>query len=190
MIELKDADGRSFSMYSGDVAILSDSKVIPLSGQLILDKTQMNLGDTVTARWEMSGGKAPYDVDYWNWTLRSAGSQVDGGISGSMKSEEYSFTPALGDSCQFMIELKDADGRSFSMYSGDVAILQSEGIPKPTKTGDANNDGAIDIMDLVSIIDYIVSDTPSSSMANADANGDGLVDIMDLVWIIDVIVGG
>ena len=54
--------------------------------------------------------------------------------------------------------------------------------------GDANADGSIDIMDLVSIIDFIVSDTPSSSMANADANGDGTVDIMDLVWIIDVIV--
>ena len=56
--------------------------------------------------------------------------------------------------------------------------------------GDANADGSIDIMDLVSIIDFIVSDTPSSSMANADANGDGVVDIMDLVWIIDSIVGG
>ena len=60
----------------------------------------------------------------------------------------------------------------------------------PTLAGDANGDGGIDIMDLVSIIDYIVSDTSPTSIANADANEDGTVDIMDLVWIIDQIVGG
>lgn len=56
--------------------------------------------------------------------------------------------------------------------------------------GDATNDGTIDILDLVSIIDYIVSNTDPASLTNADANGDGSVDILDLVWIIDQIVGG
>ena len=56
--------------------------------------------------------------------------------------------------------------------------------------GDANNDGTVDIMDLVSIIDHIVSNTAPASPTNADANGDGVVDILDLVWIIDRIVGG
>ncbi len=54
--------------------------------------------------------------------------------------------------------------------------------------GDANADNAVDILDLVSIIDHIVSGTPCTSMINADANGDGNVDILDLVWIIDKIV--
>ncbi|NLC33377.1 MAG: leucine-rich repeat protein [Clostridiales bacterium] len=55
--------------------------------------------------------------------------------------------------------------------------------------GDANDDKKIDIMDLVAIIDYIVSDIEPVSIINADANASGHVDIMDLVWIIDVIVG-
>lgn len=55
--------------------------------------------------------------------------------------------------------------------------------------GDANADGSVDILDLVAVIDYIVSGTPCASMANADANNDDTVDIMDLVWIIDKIVG-
>jgi len=59
----------------------------------------------------------------------------------------------------------------------------------PALIGDASNDGTIDILDLVSIIDYIVSNTSPSSLVNADANGDGSVDILDLVWIIDRIVG-
>ena len=59
----------------------------------------------------------------------------------------------------------------------------------PALKGDATNDGAVDILDLVSIIDYIVSNTSPASPANADANGDGSIDILDLVWIIDKIVG-
>ena len=61
--------------------------------------------------------------------------------------------------------------------------------PAPAVIGDANGDNVIDILDLVSIIDYIVSNTNPMSLANADANGDGTVDILDLVWVIDRIVG-
>ena len=59
----------------------------------------------------------------------------------------------------------------------------------PALKGDATNDGSIDILDLVSIIDHIVSGAEPASQASADANGDGTVDILDLVWIIDRIVG-
>ena len=57
-----------------------------------------------------------------------------------------------------------------------------------TLPGDANNDKSVDIRDLVSIINFIVSGTTCDSMQNADANGDGYVDIRDLVWIINRIV--
>ncbi len=58
-----------------------------------------------------------------------------------------------------------------------------------TLRGDANDDKTVDILDLVSIIEFIVNGTPCPSMANADANGDSSVDILDLVWIIDELVG-
>ena len=63
---------------------------------------------------------------------------------------------------------------------------------KEAKPGDANDDGTVDILDLVAIIDYIVSGTAPKSLENANANGseDGTVDILDLVWVIDRIVGG
>jgi hypothetical protein len=57
--------------------------------------------------------------------------------------------------------------------------------PPAELPGDANGDNSLNILDLVAIIDYIVSETPAVSMKNADANGDGEVDILDLVWIID-----
>ncbi len=55
--------------------------------------------------------------------------------------------------------------------------------------GDANGDGNLDIVDLVSIIDFIVNGTHCPSMENADANGDKIIDIVDLVWIINKLVG-
>ena len=66
-----------------------------------------------------------------------------------------------------------------------LALLSTQPLP-----GDATNDGTIDILDLVSIIDWIVSNTSPASPANADANGDKTIDILDLVWVIDQIVGG
>jgi hypothetical protein len=59
----------------------------------------------------------------------------------------------------------------------------------PPLPGDANLDGKVNIQDLESLINYLVSKTPCKSMANADANGDKTVDIKDVKWIIDKIVG-
>lgn len=56
--------------------------------------------------------------------------------------------------------------------------------------GDANADGTVNILDLVAIIDYIVSGKQLDSLTNADTNEDGDVDILDLVLVIDRIVGG
>jgi thiol-disulfide isomerase/thioredoxin len=53
--------------------------------------------------------------------------------------------------------------------------------------GDVNDDGIIDICDLIAMIDCILSGT---SMPNADVNGDEVVDIHDLMWIIDWIIDG
>lgn len=74
-------------------------------------------------------------------------------------------------------------------YNGWAGIIDELLTDMPTAyPGDANGDGKVDILDLVAIIDYIVSGTHAQSMDNADANGDKTVDILDLVWVIDRIV--
>lgn len=52
-------------------------------------------------------------------------------------------------------------------------------------SGDATNDGTVDIRDMLSIIDYIVLGKQCESMNNADATGDGKVDLRDLIWIVE-----
>lgn len=60
----------------------------------------------------------------------------------------------------------------------------AKGIP-----GDANNDLEVNTLDLISLMNYLVKDTPCPSMKNADANQDSKVDHQDAVAIINMIVG-
>ena len=57
-------------------------------------------------------------------------------------------------------------------------------------TGDANGDGAVDISDIVAIVNSILG-KPSISFnaAAADINGDGEVDITDVVAVVNIILG-
>lgn len=60
----------------------------------------------------------------------------------------------------------------------------AKGIP-----GDANNDLEVNVEDLISLMNYLVKDTPCPSMKNADANQDSKVDHQNAVAIINMIVG-
>ena len=57
-------------------------------------------------------------------------------------------------------------------------------------TGDANGDGAVDVTDVVSIVNSILG-KPSASFnaAAADVNSDGEVDITDVVAVVNIILG-
>lgn len=66
-----------------------------------------------------------------------------------------------------------------------VSLAPDTGIP-----GDANNDGRVDPLDLISLSDYLARRIPCPSMGNADANGSGgEPDLVDLVYIANLIVG-
>lgn len=141
----------------------------------------------VTATWgEIQGRGAPYT------SVNAYGAiAADRQATGSL---QWFPLPLAGNSCVFSlngngegiigIELRDQWGDQDWLFS-DWFPVNIQFLP-----GDATKDGTIDILDLVSIIDYIVSDIDPTSMFNADANRDGKVDILDLVWVIDKIVGG
>ena len=58
--------------------------------------------------------------------------------------------------------------------------------------GDVNADGVINVLDIVSVVSFImVTDTPTDSEACAsDMNGDGVINVLDIVAIVGVIMGG
>jgi hypothetical protein len=53
-----------------------------------------------------------------------------------------------------------------------------------TKPGDVNEDGSVDISDIVAIINQIAG---TAKYTNSDVNGDNNVDISDIVAVINII---
>ena len=65
-------------------------------------------------------------------------------------------------------------------------IIIGEEQPEPMK-GDVNGDNAVNISDIVAVINTIAGDT--TYQKTADVNGDNNVDISDVVMIINIIAG-
>lgn len=55
--------------------------------------------------------------------------------------------------------------------------------------GDVNNDGTLNVVDVMIIVDYILSPYDDFDETLADSNGDGLVDIVDVMRFIKMILG-
>ena len=58
-------------------------------------------------------------------------------------------------------------------------------------TADLNDDGIIDILDIVQTVNIVMGNiTPSGTQAcAADVNGDTIIDILDIVLIVNIILG-
>ena len=60
--------------------------------------------------------------------------------------------------------------------------------------GDVNMDGAVDISDVVLVVNYVLGSTDASAeygvLKYGDMNADGFIDISDVVAIVNKILGG
>ena len=56
--------------------------------------------------------------------------------------------------------------------------------------GDANSDGAVDVVDVMLIVNYILNknDDMAFSFNNADINGDNAVDVTDVMLCVNIIL--
>ena len=73
---------------------------------------------------------------------------------------------------------------------GSLNSIELEGIVKPTpvaKSGDLNDDGDIDVTDVVELIDMVLAGINDPA---GDINGDGEVDVTDVVELIDMVLAG
>lgn len=58
------------------------------------------------------------------------------------------------------------------------------------RPGDANNDGIVNVSDIVIIINYIFEQDPDPfCFINADMNGDGVINVSDVVGVINIFMG-
>ena len=71
--------------------------------------------------------------------------------------------------------------------NGRTIIPPVSSLPNPKVNGDVNEDGSVDISDIVAVINHIAG---IASYEDADVNGDTYVDISDIVAIINIIANG
>jgi hypothetical protein len=67
------------------------------------------------------------------------------------------------------------------LYEYEIVILP----------GDANCDGEVNIMDIITIAEYIMDNNPEPfCFENADINGDGVINLSDLIATVNIVMGG
>jgi hypothetical protein len=141
----------------------------------------------------MAGGL----VDGWNtYDLSSEGISVSGDFWAGTK--EFSSTSPVGldtdsDSGNSMATIGgawgDIDGNLMIRVFLDCGANCSE---EPACTaGDLNADGVINVLDIVSTVNFVLgSQTPSEDEScAADMNGDGIINVLDIVSIVNIVLG-
>ncbi len=89
---------------------------------------------------------------------------------------------------EFCVNGNDDNGNTFTLNNGgeNYKILFSDNLASSVKKGDVNEDGKVDISDIVAVINQIAG---TNKFPNADVNEDDKVDISDIVAIINIIAG-
>ena len=72
----------------------------------------------------------------------------------------------------------------------EITFCETDDCVPGAGSGDVNYDGAMDILDIVSIVNYIVFGAELTWECAGDFNGDGSVDILDIVGIMNCILFG
>ena len=96
----------------------------------------------------------------------------------------------------------DEDGNSFWLQRNmliPITINPSVDTPEGNiedvvnlMAGDATGDGAVNILDIVAVVNHVtlLQELTGNTFINADINGDGVVDILDIVAIVNIIMAG
>ena len=89
------------------------------------------------------------------------------------------------------VVVQTTDGASTSTSMADINKMYFDYIveeqPKPWLIGDVNEDGVVDISDIVAVINVMAG---LATYPHADVNEDGAPDISDVVFVINIMAAG
>ena len=162
---------------------LSGTAVVPLNNNYAyLDVSASSFGnDIITAYIEQSVNMSG---DIYAIRLDANGNTVWGNIeitdSGNSKSD-------------MMVEkgqgnLIIAWSENGSVYAHSLRDDGTLGSPDELLLGDINNDGNIDVLDVVMLVNYILNND-TAEVENSDINSDGNIDVLDVVVLVSIILG-
>ncbi len=74
--------------------------------------------------------------------------------------------------------------------SGEIVVSNANldiEIVLPGLSGDANGDGTVDVLDVISVVNYFVGLEPEPfCFYNADVNADGIINVSDIIAIVNI----
>lgn len=160
------------------------------TGSVLISRTGGNISSALSVNFVVSG-TATNGVDY---TLQIGGAELASDavmIPAGENSVELIIIPSGDDgvleSLETMIITLSGGSSSYQVNiinnSALVNITDSSGT---VILGDANNDGVVNIQDVVSVINIIL--TGGGVINGVDCNEDGLVNIQDVVCVINIIL--
>lgn len=182
VITVTEADGNTTSWTSGKAVLTDAPEVTDLQLTAAVDATLVELGGTVTMTWKMSGGsgtinKKEPESSYLKWT------KADGTV---LRTEAVtkvtgasSYTPDAEGTYYCELVLTDGYSQRITWKSEAIVVAAEIRIP-----GDANNDGEVDIYDVLRIMQYSAGWSVSLAKSNADVNASGSVDLNDALLIL------
>jgi hypothetical protein len=84
-----------------------------------------------------------------------------------------------------------AEGLDFSNLTGNSTVLLNYDCAAYFVAGDYNGDNNTNLLDLVYVVDFIISKGPApiGGAGRADANCDGIINITDIVYLMNYMFG-
>jgi len=144
-----------------------------------------------TSYCHTNGGSYQGGLDLTSYENLMAGDSDHGPVIIPGDSENSILIQKLGDEPPFGDQMPQ-NGPSY-LDPATIALIAAwidEGaLPEPDEAlpGDVNDDGTINILDIVQLTNMILSDVYQES---ADLNGDGNLNILDIVQLVNIILGG
>ena len=113
----------------------------------------------------------------WHWDFGDGNTMVT-----STGMIEYTY--ALSGSYDIELIVENIYGMMSDPFVEEISVIAAS-------PGDLSQDGNVDVLDVVIMINYILGDTPSEAqLFIGDLNYDGILNIQDLVILISIILAG
>lgn len=181
-LKVIESDGYANTWTSGAAALTGAPEVTDPKISASVDQTSISLGGSVTMTWTMSGGSGTINKNdpensYLNWR------KSDGTIAKTESVTKVTgtsvFTPDAAGKYYCELVLTDGYNQRISWQSETITVSENARLP-----GDANNDGSVDIYDVLRIMQYSAGWSVSINKSNADVNASGGVDLNDALLIL------
>ena len=130
----EDSQSRVADKYSETIIVNEDAEYEPLAIAIMLDKTEIEVGETVTASYSITGGNGEYDNIQLTWMQRVTGSEAWTGMeSESLINGDdvsiagtYSYTPTFSGKLQLEIFVGDSQSRIIDRSSEIINVKKTD----------------------------------------------------------------